>query len=325
MFDLLAKFLYTALIIEKQPFIDHNDSCFGIRFILIKTNRIMRVRYSLFDIAKNISIICLIFTLQACNSIPKIPFNCNKTNAEIDIRHNLFPKISENEIKIRSKIDIGTYSKLEEKSVFSTIVQSVKDAPKNAKLIPVDLRFYHNVNLGNIVISNIKSDLELKIFLKTSKYSQGFFALINFGRDKITLFSPTDPQSFFEKEIIQRSDLQDVEIVLNVEGSKEISANMKFTHNQKASLLARNIKNPFRLDLREASNNQFNFGKKWIMSAYDIENSTIEGGKDTSGYYLYVNNENSKIGIHKFYKSKVACYSNPNGVIFEQSIKKFPN
>jgi hypothetical protein len=274
---------------------------------------------------KNRLFVVFFIILQSCNTFPKINTNCGKINKIVSERYSLFKKLDQSEIIKRSNISVPTYSKLEELSVFTKIVQSVKNSKKNTKLITVDLRNYKSVNLGNIVISNTPSDLSLNLFLKTSKYSQGFFALINFGKDKITLLSPTltpnNGGEYFKKQIINRSDLQDTELVFNVRDSREIFANMKFNEKQKISLLARNIKKPFRLDLREASNNQYNLGQKWIMSVYDISNSEIDGGKKTSGYYLYVNNNDVRdIKLHKFNKSKVACYSNPGGLRLEESI-----
>jgi hypothetical protein len=268
-----------------------------------------------------IAFISSLIAIQACSFTPKIDTNCSTIDKQIADRYLLFKDLQDSQIAKRSTIEVPAYSKLDDLSVFSQIIKSVKAANKNSKFIPVDLRNYGSVNLGNIIISNIKNDFSLNLFLKTSKYSQGFFALINFGKDKITIFSPTHGTQFFKKQTINRSDLQDIELVLNLKDSKKIFANMKFNENQKVSLLARNIKEPFRLDLREASNGQLNLGQKWIMSVYDISRSEIKGGKKTSGYYLYVNNKDVKnIKIHKFYKSKVACYSNPAGFRFEENI-----
>lgn len=264
-------------------------------------------------ILKFLSILFLII-LQSCNSFPAFDVDCNNIDRELAKRYSLFKNLSQNELNKRSKIDVGTYSKLDELSVFSKLVAAVNNSPKNAKLIPVDLRGYKSAHLGNIIISNIKSEVAFQLFLKTSKYSQGFFAIINFGKDKISILSPTHGQKFFERQHIYRSDLQDVEVVFNVKDSHDIFANMKFNEEQKVSLLARSIKNPFRVDLREASNGQFNLGQKWIMSVYDVSKSEIFGGKKTSGYYLYVNNRGTKdIKLAKFRKSKVACYADPLG------------
>jgi hypothetical protein len=260
--------------------------------------------------------------IQSCSTIPKIDASCKDTQAEVHKRYSLFNEITKSQISKRSNIEVPTYSKLDSLSVFSQIVKSVKQAKLNSKLIAVDLRHYKSVHLGNIVVSNIKKNLSLNFFLKNSKYSQGFFVLINFGEDQITIIAPTYGEQKFERQEIQRADLQNVELVFNVGNSQNINANMKFSKNQRISLLAKNIKNPFRVDLREASNSQFHFGKKWIMSVYDIQNSEIEGGKKTSGYYVHVNNENVKnIRISKFDKSKVRCYSQPSGIKFEDNIR----
>lgn len=267
-------------------------------------------------------ILLLLFPLilQSCNSVPKVPYDCGKIHEEIQTRYDLFPKLTEEEIKTRSQISVQTYSELHNLSVFSKIVKAIKEAPENTKLIPIDLRNYDTVNLGNIVVSNIKSDVSLNLFLNTSKYSQGFFALVNFGKNKITIFNQPYGEQLFDKEFIKRSDLQDVELVFNLQDSKKLIANMKFTKDQKISILAKNIQKPFRLDLREASNNQFSLGKKWIMSVYDVSNSDVLGGKKTGGYYLYVNNDEVKnMKLNKFNKSKVACYSNANGPKFENT------
>jgi hypothetical protein len=265
-----------------------------------------------------LKILALAIFLQSCNSFPVIHIDCSDAGQEINRRHNLFNKISEKEEKRRSNISLRTNSQITDISVLSQIVKSIESSRVNAKIIPVDLRSYKNVPLGNIIISNIKNKTNLKLFLKTSKYSQETFSLINFGRSEISIFWPI--RSNKEKYVIKRDDLQDVELLLNVSNSKNIVSNMKFTKSQKISILANNIKNPFSLDLREASNHQFNMGNKWIMNVYDVSNSAIKGGKDTSGYYSYVNNKNTKISIHRFDKSKVECYLDPFGSKFEDSI-----
>jgi len=265
-------------------------------------------------------IITSLILLQSCNSIPKIPYDCSKINDELAERYALFPALSDDEIAKRSQISVQTYSELHNLSVFSKIVEAIKAAPQNAELIPVDLRHYVTVDLGNIMVSNIQSDFFLNLFLKTSKFHQGFFSLINFGTGKVTIFNQTYGEQLFDKEVIDRPDLKDPELVFNLQDSQDIIANMKFSKGQKASILAKNITKPFRLDLREASNNQFNWGKKWIMPVYDVSQSDVLGGKKTGGYYLYVNNnEVRNMKLNKFDKSKVACYSNDNGPKFENT------
>lgn len=263
-------------------------------------------------------IIILFILLQSCKTIPADfnKINCADGQKELQMRYSLFTKLDEKEIARRKSISVPTVAKLDELSTFSEIVKAVKNAPENAKFIAIDLRHYHDVELGNIVISNIKSDLAFKKFLKTGKFSQGFFSLINFGKDEIKIFPP-EVNKIFPVQTIKRADLQDVEIVINISDSHNFISNMKFTENQKVSVIANRIKKPYSADFREASNAQFHFDKKWIMSVYSIEENKIIGGKDTAGFFKFVNNRNLKQAeITKFDKSLVRCYLDENGIKF---------
>lgn len=266
---------------------------------------------------KNYTVILAFITLvmtQSCGFInsknPRLHYDCNEIFFEINQRHQLFLDLFDQEIKKRQKQSLPTTSKINEDSVFSKIIQAVKDAPLNSKLIAVDLRYYKKVDLGNIVVSNIKPSL-LSTFLKTSKYSQGYFALINFNKAQIKYF-PVLVNKNFSASQIDRNDLEEVELVFNVSNSKEISGNMKFSPNMQVSIIADNISKPYRLDLRESSNMQFNLDKKWLMNFYSFENSQLIGGKITTGYFKFVNNKNSQIKIHKFKRSTAKCYVEAN-------------
>lgn len=258
---------------------------------------------------KKILIIFSLIILQSCVSIPKEHQNpdCSLIGSEIDFRYSLFPNLSKEEISKRGKISVPTYSALDELSVFSKIIEAVLEAPTNSTIIPVDLRHYKNVFLGNIVFSN-KENHWIKTTLKTSKYSQGFFVLINFSSNSIKIFTP--PNSLFlTNQKIATKNLQNAEIVINVSDSKFIESNMKFAPNMKVSIIADRIQNPYRLDLREMSNMQFNLKNRWIMPLYSIEGSEVRGGKDTAGFFKFVNNKDAKsMDLHKFYKSEVGCY-----------------
>ncbi len=137
-----------------------------------------------------IKLLALILILQSCNSFPDVSYNCKNSYKELYARHNLFDKIEENQVKLRLQTSLKTNSDLDKDSVLSNIVNSIKTADKNSDIIPVDLRYYKNVFLGNMIVSNIKSDFALNLFLKTSKYSQETFSLVNFGKEKITIFWP---------------------------------------------------------------------------------------------------------------------------------------
>lgn len=260
----------------------------------------------------------LILFITSCQTIPSSIKNtdCSRIDDELNLRYYLFDKLSKKEIKAREKLDAPTYSSLDKLSVFSKIVEGVRNASPDSRIIPVDLRYYRTVALGNIIITNYQSDARLDLALKTTKYSQGFFVLINFGKDDITIV-PVPSDNVWERQKIARNDLKDIEILFNVSDAGWIIGNMKFTPNKKISILADRVKQPFSLDLRENSNLQFHFGEKWFMPVYSIAGSDIVGGKDTSGFIWFVNNENTKrINITKFYKSEVACYKDENGPKF---------
>jgi len=242
--------------------------------------------------------------------------NCSNSNQEIINRQNLFPQITNKELKRRSTIKLPSLSELDKDSVFSKIVNAIKNSPKNSKYIAVDLRGYKDVDLTNIMFSN-ESDFTLTPYLYSSKYSQGFFSLININESSITI-APPEVFKAFKPQKIYRPDLVDSEIVINSSNAETIFGNMKFSKDIKFSLIADNIKKPYRLDLREASNMQFNLNRKWIMPVYSLENSTIEHSKITTAFIQFINNKNSQISLKKFYKSIDKCY-------IEEGKSKFSN
>ena len=259
---------------------------------------------------KLLTLICLNFVIQSCsfNQLNQSIKNtdCNNTKSEIQARLDLFKPISAKELKNRRNIKLPSISSLESDSVFSKIINSIKNSPKNSKYIIVDLRGYKDVDLTNIMISN-ESDFTLTPYLYSSKFSQGFFSLININESSITI-APPEVLKFFKPQKIYRPDLVESEIIINVSDSETIFGNMKFSKDIKFSLIANNIKKPYRLDLREASNMQFNLNRKWIMPVYSLENSSIDNSKITTAFIQFINNKNSQISLKKFYKSVGKCY-----------------
>ncbi|MFT5703966.1 MAG: hypothetical protein ACJAZX_000241 [Rickettsiales bacterium] len=258
--------------------------------------------------------IFLVLIIQSCVSLPLEHKNidCSRIDAELDIRYSLFSELSAKEIASRKEISLPNYSELGKDSVLSKIIDAVLEAPNNSKIVPVDLRYYKIVGLGNIIISN-SEDSGLDLTLQTSKYAQGFFALINFSENFITI-APPPKSEFWNQQIIAQKNLNGAEILINVSDSKRIYSNMKFAPNQKISIIADRIIEPYRLDLRELSNMQHNLNNKWIMPLYSLEGSSMNGGKVTTGLFEFVNNKNTKmINLHKFYKSKGICYKDEGG------------
>jgi hypothetical protein len=157
----------------------------------------------------------------------------------------------------------------------------------------------------------------LNNYLLTSKFSQGYFALINVNDKGITIIPP-EVFKAFEKIQINRTDLKDVEFVINANNSEDLFGNLKFSERQKFSLFADNIAQPVRLDLREASNMQFNLNKKWIMPVYTIKNTYIKESKISTVHMHYVDNNNSQIYNKKFAKSSASCYFSDSDMKFIQ-------
>ena len=158
---------------------------------------------------KLLSILCITFLIQSCSfnhlndSIKNT--DCKNTKQEIQSRLNLFKGLSSQELKNRRNVKIPSLSSLEDESVFSKIINAIKNSPKNSKYIIVDLRGYKDVDLTNIMISN-ESDFTLTPYLYSSKYSQGFFSLININESSITM-SPPEVFKVFKPQKIYRPDL----------------------------------------------------------------------------------------------------------------------
>jgi hypothetical protein len=266
----------------------------------------------------NISKIFLIFSIVILSSSCSINIsrldkiatetNCNESSQQIALRKNLFSPLDQKEINRRKKINLPSISQLDEESSVSIILSAIKSAPKDSKFIKVDLRYYNDVDLTNIIFAN-ESDFSLKPYLFTSKYSQGFFSLINFNENFITILPP-EVKKIFSSQKIYRPDLINSEIVINASNSKVIFGNLKFSKNLKFSLIADSVKDPLKLDLREASNMQFNLNRKWIMPVYSVSNSKVEKSKITTAYVMHINNQNSHVSLDKFYKSVDKCYVN---------------
>lgn len=262
---------------------------------------------------RKIFFIFIIATCQSCSykiSNKNYVADCSNSLDEVNKRRQLFKNLSSKEIQRRKLISLPSISKFSDESVISQIFNSIKNTPKDADYILVDLRYYKAVDLINIVFSS-ESDFTLTPYLFTSKYSQGFFSLVNFNNSSIT-FLPPQVLKIFKPEKLFRPDLVGKEIIINASNANSIFGNLKFSPNFQFSLLADNIKKPIRLDLREASNMQFNLNRKWIMPVYSLENSNTDLGKITTAFIKYINNKNSKLYLQKFYKSQDKCYIDNN-------------
>ncbi len=242
--------------------------------------------------------------------------SCAGMHDELKNRYNLFKKLSKKEIKHRKKTKIKAVAKLDELSVISKIVEALDGAKAGSNLVAVDLRYYRKVEMGETIIANVSQN-NLHSFLKNSKYTQGFFTVININSEFITVVPPSNSKEFDHLKI-KRGDLANAEIVINVSDAKHISGNLKFSENQKVSIIADRVLEPYRLDLRESSNIQSLFNRKWVMSVYSLEGSKLKGGKKTTGYFKFINNYNSEIDIDKFKDSASGCYVDERGSKFKK-------
>jgi hypothetical protein len=262
----------------------------------------------------NIVIISLFFS--SCSSLHKAKepkLNC-LDDSLLKERANLFLPLSKKEIAIRKKIKLDSLMPLDKPSAVAEIIKAINSAPLNAKFIVVDLRYYKEVDLTNIIFAS-ESDTNLSSYLLTSKYSQGYFTLFNFGPNHISVFPPEIFQAFKTFKI-NRPDLREAEVVINANNTRNLFGNLKFSYQRKFSLFSDNIFEPVRLDLREASNMQFNLNNKWIMPVYSLQGTHLKESKISTVQMYYVDNKNSVINNKKFAKSDVSCYLSSNNMKF---------
>jgi hypothetical protein len=222
--------------------------------------------------------------------------NCQETKAELDKRYKLFKKLSKDEIKKRKKTEAPSFSSFDQISVFTKIIEAINNAETNAKFIAVDLRYYKNVSLGNIITSNLEPK-DLKLFMKHHKYHNDSYAAINLNCNKVTL-SPSQKNKLFEYSHIKRSDLSEAEIVINISDVKHVEGNMKFSSSQKVSIIADRIHDSYGIDLSKDSNMSSLLNKKWIMSIYGLENGD-KTNKKNQGFFRFIDNNNAKIDFDK--------------------------
>ncbi len=262
------------------------------------------------------NIVVISLFLSSCSSLHQLKkpqINC-LDDALLKERVNLFLPLSKKEIAIRKKIKLDSLMPLDKPSAVAEIIKAINAAPLNAKFIVVDLRYYKEVDLTNIIFAS-ESDNNLSSYLLTSKYSQGYFTLFNFGPNHISVFPPEIFQAFKTFKI-NRPDLREAEIVINVNNARNLFGNLKFSYQRKFSLFSDNIFEPVRLDLREASNMQFNLNNKWIMPVYSLQGTHIKESKISTVQMYYVDNKDAILNNKKFTKSDASCYLSADSMKF---------
>ncbi|MDA7705085.1 hypothetical protein N8772_01220 [Rickettsiales bacterium] len=270
----------------------------------------------------------LLFLFSSCVSIKKTGEQSYKKEIK-DIyqkRVNLFPKLSQKEIKKRQNKSLPTFdNNWHDKNSAAAIIKSsiIDSINNNKKFIEIDLRYYRSVGLGNIMFSAI-ADEDLSNFLYFSKFDQQFFILFNFSQDRVTIINGQKTPYDFDILYI-KGNIKDKEIIFNVSNSKSVQCNIKFTPQQPIfSFLADNIKTA-PCDIREISNSLQNFlynittldyiGTDWNMKLFSINGSNYahNGGtpKFTHGLIENVMNDNIvNLDMGSFKYMKIGRYHN---------------
>lgn len=277
---------------------------------------------------KNIIIILLLLLFSSCISIKKTgeKLYASKIEDIYNERTNLFPKLSQKEIKNRQNRALPTFDNdwNSKNSVAAIIKSSIIDSINyNKKFIEIDLRYYQLVGLGNIMFSAIK-DKDLNNFLYFSKFDQQFFILFNFSKDQITIVNGQETSYDFDILYI-KGNLKDKEIIFNVSNSQSVQCNIKFTPQKPIfSFLADNIKTA-PCDIREISNSLQNFlynvtaldyiSGNWNMKLFSMNGSNYahNGGtpKFTHGLIENIMNNNvANLNMGSFKYMKIGRYNN---------------
>ncbi|MGX6959713.1 MAG: hypothetical protein ACIPMY_00275 [Rickettsia endosymbiont of Pentastiridius leporinus] len=206
-----------------------------------------------------------------------------------------------------------------------------------------DLQHYKQVHLGNMIFSNFSSDWGLWMFLILSKFHQERFILFNKNEYGIKIVQgnkihdldnihtiETEQEYGYSVYNIKIAGLESAEYILNVSNIKSldydksvavVGGNLKFNnHGVPFSIIAENVEN-IGFDLRASSTFQEICAKmfsyfRFSMKIYDVKNSHIIGGKDTSGNYEYVNNTNTAGHLDKARDNEVGFYEDPNDNCF---------
>lgn len=256
-----------------------------------------------------------LFFLSSCAIFQdKKPVNATRYNPEIlkilQKKKSYFPKLSKKEIKRRASIALPTFNGnwQDQKNVAVIVKNAIENSIKSkSDVIAIDLRYYKEIGLGNIIFSNI-ADKNLEDFKESSKFNQQFFILFNFSEEKISVSTGSKtPHQFTEFYI--KGSIEKKEIIFNVSNAKLVKCNNKFTpKSPKISFIADNISKA-RCDIREPANflqstiyflKTFNsdlFGR-WQMNLISINNSNYayDGGspKFTGGVIKNTMNQDVK-------------------------------
>lgn len=271
-----------------------------------------------------------------------VPSKCYtyEGKGELNKRKALFPELSESEISRRNKIILEPYPKNDfssnKENAFNKIIEAFNNASPGQRFIPVDLREYKEVHLDNLAITNLDPKDANERFLKRfTVYKQKTFFVININSEGAQIFIGDEVAGIDKKSITplkNRIDLTNSEIVINTSHSKAIpnyyptvSGNIKLSGNKNISkqfsILASHInleklasdKGGIRLDIREFREHFLGLPTQatWNLKVYDVSESYIHNGKDTTGEVNYLINKDILGKDLQRFKVEVDCYYDP--------------
>lgn len=202
----------------------------------------------------------------------------------------------------------------------------IEAAQKHTRgFIPVDFRYYKDLNSGSTIFTSISDDESLDEFLQYSKFTQQVFILMNFNEVGIKIIPGKNvPATELPKTVtIPITGLKGVELVFNmseigtrtaIAQKKVVTGNLKFAKTSECppiSIIAENVPG-MAIDLREAEQGDF-LAPHHDIKVLSLKNSKISGGKWTKGNFENVFNDGLTGELDKYRYCEVEAYSDPEG------------
>lgn len=229
------------------------------------------------------------------------PTNTSTTPMDqlLQVRQDVFPVLTPNEITERSKISVLRASTDSTQVTF--LSEIIKGAEQHTeKFIAVDLRHYQSIYTGNIIFTSL-SDNQVIYFLTHSKFTQQSFILINLNEEGIKIIpgEQVSKTECPETKFIPIAGLKGLEIVFNVsdvgaatQAVKTITSNVKFASPDQCppcSVIAEHVPG-MAIDFREAATIEF-FAKQFDFTVLTLKETCLLGGKWTKAKLKNVFNE----------------------------------
>jgi hypothetical protein len=254
------------------------------------------------------------------------PTNTSTTPMDqlLQVRQDVFPVLTPNEITERSKISVLRASTDSTQVTF--LSEIIKGAEQHTeKFIAVDLRHYKDLLTGNVIFCNIADEAGLARFKENSKFTQGTFIIINFKPGKIEVIpGPKVPPTEVPMDvIINVPGLKgSEELVFNVsdvgatatQAVKTITGNVKFASPDQCpacSVIAEHVPG-LGVDFREAATPEF-LTTQFDFTVLSLKETCLLGGKWTKAKLKNVFNEGMTGHLDEYKYCDVGQYSDLSG------------